>query len=314
MSLTLSEKYRPRKFDDLISNKVVKNMFNNIISSANIPNLIFYGGPGTGKTSALKVFINEIYSNNSNDNILEINASDDRGINIELILTKFSQTMIGNNLNKIIIFDEANDIAKKVQNIICKFINGNDDTNRIRCIFICQHINNIIESIQSRCNIVDFNRIHKDLILERLELICKKENIKYEDPALENIAFFSNGDMRASLNLVEQFSIKKDGVTLANIESSNLFPSRLILRNIILYCANKNITEAYHEREKLKGFEANDIINNLLDLLMYDSMLIIDEKIKLTFYDIIAQTLYVISQGIQTDLQIDAMLAILLKA
>ena len=191
----LTEKYRPKTISDLILDVELQNILLNMIKLNKIPNIILYGPPGTGKTStALSIAYSIIKKEYYNDCILEINASDNRCLDdIENIITFCKKKT---NDKKIVILDEADILTKKSLKIIENLLDLN-----IIFIFTCNSKKSIIESIQSRCTILLFNKISNDLIMNRLRYICNKE--KFKDIDIETIAILANGDFRKAINLLE---------------------------------------------------------------------------------------------------------------
>jgi len=160
-----------------------------------IPNIILYGPPGTGKTStALSIAFTIIKKEYYKDCILEINASDNRCLDdIENIITFCKKKT---NDKKIVILDEADILTKKSLKIIENLLDLD-----IIFIFTCNSKKSIIESIQSRCTILLFNKISDNLIIDRLKYICENEG--YKNIEIETITVLSNGDFRKAINLLE---------------------------------------------------------------------------------------------------------------
>ena len=119
------EKYRPTKLKDLILSKTMHDKIKNIIKSGILPNMIFTGSPGMGKTSTVLCIAKKLIGSNYKDYILELNASDNRGLEyINSSVLHFCRKKINelNNVKKLIIFDEADNITKKAQNTLANLI------------------------------------------------------------------------------------------------------------------------------------------------------------------------------------------------
>jgi len=197
--LPLIEKYRPSKLDDIKNQEDIKNIFIDMVKNRNIPHMIFYGGAGTGKTSSAIAICKQLYKTNYSDNVLELNASDERGIRVvrEKIKT-FSQKSADDDF-KIIILDEADamttDSQFALRRIIEKF------STNTRFILICNYINKIIPPLLSRCAVFRFKTLSSLNIQTILEDIMLKENITINE---ENKHKIIKDDLRKSINNLQK--------------------------------------------------------------------------------------------------------------
>ena len=152
-----AEKYRPHKFENLILNPSLEIKFKEILKKNEVPNMILTGYPGSGKTSTVFCLTKKIINNNFDDNYLEFNASDNRGLDIiKNRIYSFCRRKTNNNYLKIVILDEADNLTKKAQSTISNFMEEYKNTTRF--LFTCNSNNNIIESIQSKCFLVNFSK------------------------------------------------------------------------------------------------------------------------------------------------------------
>jgi replication factor C subunit 2/4 len=181
MSIPWIEKYRPVKIEDVIADENILTEINNIIKTKNIPNMIFTGTPGIGKTTSILCIARKLYGPYMKDAVLELNASDERGIktiNNGIIGDFCNHKMpykdedIGKYANhKLIILDESDNMTEKVLPVISNLMDMHHRTTRF--VFTCNTSSKIIESIQSRCKIIRFTRLNIDMIADRLENIIK---------------------------------------------------------------------------------------------------------------------------------------------
>jgi replication factor C subunit 2/4 len=172
------EKYRPKSSDDILLDPFIKTKINNIVKEKSIPNMIITGEPGTGKTSTIICLAEEIYgSKNLNENVLELNASDDRGLSIiNNTILPFCKKKTNKDLHKLVILDEADSITTKAQNLLSNIIA--EYRKNTRFVFICNDCSQITESIQSRCMIIKYPKIKTRInlgriLIEMLELFGK---------------------------------------------------------------------------------------------------------------------------------------------
>lgn len=205
--IPLTEKYRPSKLSDIIFQSDIIKIMNNNSNNYNMPHLLFHGPPGTGKTSTILAICKQLYGDDYHKKILELNASDDRGITIiRGKIKNFSKMSVNKNGPpfKIIILDEADFLTGDAQSALRRCIESNSYVTRF-CI-ICNYINKIIHSIKSRCAILYFKPIPKNIIKQYLTTIIEKEKITISNHYFETIVNCSNGDLRKTINSLEILS------------------------------------------------------------------------------------------------------------
>ena len=204
------DKYRPRRIDSIIHQDEVKKVLKETINTGELPNLLFYGPPGSGKTSAILALGYELFGPNlMNERILELNASDERGIDtVREKIISFAKESIGNGdpnypspPYKIIILDEADAITLDAQSALRKVIETSSYITRF--CFTCNYIEKIIDPIISRCVKFRFKPIDKKSMVYRLKQIAHKENISLSDDCFDKIFDISEGDARRSIMLLQ---------------------------------------------------------------------------------------------------------------
>jgi replication factor C subunit 2/4 len=259
IKLPLVEKYRPVIFTDLLFDKFLRTKIKNILDTKQIPNMIITGEPSTGKTSTILLLARDIYKNNYRDHVLELNASDDRG------LTMIQQTIIPfckkkTNQYKLIILDEADSITNKAQNLLNNIIA--DFKEETRFVFICNDRFKINESIQSRCMILYFPRIDKQNLKDKLKTICDNEKFKYNENGIKKLLFSSNYDIRQCINNLECIMYNKKELTEETVNSIIDIPNIYMIKDIIKYSQEKNLNKVLETTQAIynAGFSSNDII------------------------------------------------------
>ena len=182
------EKYRPINFKQIIGQNKIINILEDMIENGSFPHLIFSGISGTGKTSTIMAIANKLYGSNKTFMVMKLDASDDRGINSvrEEIKGFAEKVTIFNEGVKLIILDEADSMTFDAQFALRRIIEKYSDTTRF-CL-ICNYENKIIPAIKSRCLNFRFSPIDKSHIIEKLNFICKKENLKASNKTLNIIA------------------------------------------------------------------------------------------------------------------------------
>ena len=224
-----TEKYRPSNFDEIVYQANIKKLLINSYENKNLPHLLFHGPPGTGKTSSIITICKLFYGENYHKYVLELNASDDRGITvIRGKIKDFSRLSLKNNNGppfKIIILDEADFLTADAQAALRRCIECYSNITRY-CI-ICNYINKIISPIQSRCAILYFKPIPISYIQEKLELIIEKEKMKIKENTLKNILSNSDGDLRKAINSLQLYNVINNEETLEYLNTSELNSTKL---------------------------------------------------------------------------------------
>jgi replication factor C subunit 2/4 len=271
--LPLVEKYRPQRLDNIIGNTNQIIFFKKFIESGNIPNLLLNGEPGGGKTSAVIALAKEYLGDLFADYCMDLNASDERGIDVVRSKIKiFSQRKSCCNKYKIIILDESDNMTNPAQLALKRIMDQYDDTTRF--FFTCNSIENIISSIQSKCKIMYFGRIEQNDIIKRLDEICKLENLKIEKDALLGIIELSSNkmDVREMLNKIELIKANygEEMITKQNIYYLCDKPSPIIIREFIEEYSKKNLYKCIELINKLKndGYQSSDICITLNNEIM----------------------------------------------
>lgn len=306
------EKYRPKHIEDIILDENTLNKIKKIISEKDMPNIIITGIPGVGKTTTIKCIATGLYGKNASNAVLELNASDDRGIKIvEEAITNFCKKSLNINngdkyaKHKMIILDEADNITSKAQHSINKKMQEYNVTTRFA--FTCNRSTDIIEAIQSRCIILRYLRLPVSKIIEKLKYICALENIIYDDKAINEIAIISQGDMRSAINVLQMVHNSLMKITIQNIYKICDKPQPVLLQQILILCKEKNITEVFKMLGNLKskGYSDSDIILGMINVLKLANCNL-SEKDKNYILRKVCNTAYIISKGINTDLQLYA--------
>jgi replication factor C subunit 2/4 len=207
------EKYRPAKVDEVAHQEEVVRAMKTCTEQRNLPHLMFYGPPGTGKTSLILAVAKELFgTNNYRDRVLELNASDERGIDvIRTKVKKFAQFSVGNQKHeetgeplppfKIIILDEADSLTKDAQAALRRIIENYTKVTRF-CI-ICNYISRIIDPLTSRCSKFRFQPLSDSAHIDRLGHIARLENVVVSEDGLKAAMSHAEGDLRRSINLMQ---------------------------------------------------------------------------------------------------------------
>lgn len=304
--LPLIDKYRPKKFKNIILNDLIKSKISAIIDMKIMPNMIIVGPPGTGKTSLVTIMAKNMLGDKYSEGVLSLNASDNRGLDIlnNTIIYFCKKKLIdsdGNPIPKIIIMDEADNITNKAQNMIANMIE--EYNKHTRFAFTCNESSKLIESIQSRCLVIYISPLKNQIVSNHLEKLCIEENIKYDKDGLELIAKDCKGDLRASINLLDAISNGFNYVNCENIIKLSYQPNPVKILNLIQECAERNIIKATDVLHGLKseGYCGTDILLAMINVLKEVS---IDEDMRIKYIDVISEYYTKVSDGLDTNLQL----------
>ncbi|XP_974716.2 replication factor C subunit 4 [Tribolium castaneum] len=269
------EKYRPRTVSDVVEQSEAVSVLQQCISGADLPNLLFYGPPGTGKTSTILAAARQLFGDYYRDRILELNASDERGIQVirDKVKTFAQLTASGTRPDgkpcppfKIVILDEADSMTHAAQAALRRTMEKESRSTRF-CL-ICNYVSRIIEPLTSRCTKFRFKPLNEAMILERLSFICGKENVECSDETLATLVETSGGDMRRAITSLQSCAkLKGSGVPISIddvLEVTGVVPERW-LKKFLDVCKTKdqNKLQAFLKEMMFEAYAASQILEQL---------------------------------------------------
>lgn len=304
------EKYRPIYLKDIVGNEETINRLKVFGEEGNLPNLIISGPPGTGKTTSILCLARQLLGANVyKEAVLEMNASNDRGIDVvrnKIKMFAQKKVTLERGRHKIIILDEADSMTDGAQQALRRIMEIYSNTTRF-CL-ACNNSEKIIEPIQSRCAILRYSKLTDKQLLKRLLEVCELEKVSYTDDGLEAIIFTAQGDMRQAINNL-QSTVNGFG----HVNSENVFkvcdePHPVLIKQMIEDCAQEKIDEALKAMSHLwkLGYSADDIITVVFRVCKTAQL---PEYMKLEFIKLVGLCHARISQGCNSLLQLNALLA-----
>jgi replication factor C subunit 2/4 len=298
------EKYRPQVLQDVVGNGSAVQRLRACAEEVNMPHILLAGPPGCGKTTSVLCLARHLLGEeNLKTCVLELNASDDRGIEVVRQKIKtFAQTKVTlpPGRFKLIILDEAEGMTEAAQQALRRTMEHHSSTTRFA--LACNASSKIIEPIQSRCAMVRFGRLQDHEVLERLLHVCAKESVNYTDKGLEAVVFTADGDMRHALNNLQSTHNGFAHVTQENVFKVCDQPHPLKIQSMLRECLAGNWDNAYAVLNDLndQGYANQDIIGVIFRVLKTFDM---PEHVKLEYLKEVGITHMRIAEGVGTKCQ-----------
>ena len=260
-----TEKYRPKKLNDVIGQEHFTLDARGWIEERNMPNVLLYGNPGNGKTGAGLVLGREILGETFKDNYFEVNASDDRRLeNVRTTIKNIAQSgTIGDAPFRIVLLDEMDGMTTDAQNALKRIMERY--ASNIRFIITCNDRNKIIFALQSRCANYHFKPLSNEAMMEVLSSILKAEEItRFSQDELHSFIYAMNGDMRRAITELQ--AAKASNSTLKTQINAGLNEYKKLLMNIV----NKDTTYALSKIHDLlhNGYTIREVCIGLHDAVI----------------------------------------------
>ena len=305
-----AEKYRPQKLDDMTNQTEIVSRLKMFVQEKNLPHLLFVGPPGVGKTTSILALAQDLYGPSYRNYVLELNASDERGINVirEKVKNYARTAAMASPVSfKIIILDEADHLTGDAQHALRRTMEVYTKTARF-CL-IGNYSENIIDPIQSRCSVFRYGPLDEVDIKDRLTLIAEKENLQIVDEGLDALFQASSGDLRKAINMLQAASANGELIDDISVYSllGSIRPDRV--QTMIQLALDGKFLES---REALRdilinqGLAPEDIIRITYREVMRHKSL--TEQMKVRLSDIIGEVDFRLTQGSRPEIQLSTLL------
>lgn len=308
--LLWTEKYRPRTLDDVVNQADAVSRLKFFVKEKNMPHLLFVGPPGVGKTTVALALVHDLYGDDYRRYVLEMNASDERGI--EVIRTKVKEfarsAVIGSVPFKVIILDESDNMTADAQQALRRLMEMFVSTTRF--ILMANYSSKIIEPIQSRCAVFRFTPLSRDDVVARLRMISEKEGVEYDPEALDAIYDITEGDMRRAINILQA------AAALGKVSTSSVYkvvglahPKEV--REMLQLALSGSFSEARERLRKITidyGLSGVDVIRQV-HREIFSPDFRIDEDLRVYIADYAGEINFRLVEGGDEEIQLNAFLA-----
>lgn len=302
------EKYRPMKLSEMIGQREVVQRLQSFVAKKSLPHLLFAGPAGSGKTTAALCIARELFGEGWRKKLLELNASDERGIDtIRTKVKDYAMTVAFDVPFKLILLDEADALTADAQHALRRTMEMYSQTCRF--ILDCNYSSRIIEPIQSRCAVFRFRRLGSEDIQKMIERIEKREKLHVDPKAARAIAELSGGDMRKAINILQAAAAVRRKIDEKAIYDVVVAARPEDVRKMIGLALDGKFEQA---REKLyallldQGLAGEDILSQVHKEIF--SLNIPEEK-KVELVEKIGDFSFRIAMGADERIQLEAMLA-----
>jgi replication factor C small subunit len=304
------EKYRPRTFADVKGQEEIVERLRSYIDRDDLPHLLFSGPAGVGKTTAATAIARAVYGDDWRGNFLELNASDERGIDVVRDRIKnFARASFGGYDYRIIFLDEADSLTSDAQSALRRTMEQFADNTRF--ILSCNYSSRIIDPIQSRCAVFRFAPLSDDAVAAQIDEIAAAEGIELTDSGREALVYAAGGDMRRAINSLQAAATTGEVVDDEVVYAITATARPEDIREMVELAIDGEFVEARSRLDSLlteTGMAGGDVVDQL-HRSVWDFDL--PERDAVRLMERIGEADYRITAGANEQIQLEALLAAL---
>ncbi|MFB6142281.1 MAG: replication factor C small subunit [Halorientalis sp.] len=302
------EKYRPESLDDIVGQETIVERLRSYVERNDLPHLLFSGQAGIGKSTAALAIARDLYGEDWSEHFLELNASDQRGIDVVRERIKsFARSSFGGHEYRIIFLDEADSLTSEAQSALRRTME--QFSNNVRFILSCNYSSQIIDPIQSRCAVFRFSPLSDDAIAEQVHRIAAAEDIEVTEDGVEALVYAADGDMRKAINGLQAAAVTGDVVDEDAVYAITSTARPEEIREMVTQALSGDFVAARSTLDELltdEGIAGGDVIDQLhRSVWEFD----LDDEAAVTLLDRIGEADYRITEGANERIQLEALLA-----
>jgi len=302
------ETYRPSTLDEVVGHDDITGRLQSYVERNDLPNLLFSGPAGVGKTASALAIAKAMYGDEWRENFLELNASDERGIDVVRDRIKnFARSSFGGYDHRIIFLDEADALTNDAQSALRRTME--EFSHNVRFILSCNYSSKIIDPIQSRCAVFRFGPIPDEAVAERVRYIAEVEEIETTDDGVDALVYAADGDMRRAINALQAAAVKGKTVDEDAVFTITSTAHPEEIEEMVEAALDGDFAAARSILDRLlleHGMAGGDVIDQLHRTIWdFD----VDELDAVHLVDRLGEVDYRITEGANERLQLQAMLA-----
>ena len=304
-----TEKYRPKTLSEIIDEEEIVSRLQEFVKRAAMPHCLFAGPPGTGKTTAALCLARDLFGERFQDVFMELNASDERGIDVVRTTVKEFARMasLSSVPFKILVLDEADNMTSDAQSALRRTMEKYSDTCRF--ILCCNYSGRIIEPIQSRCALFRFTPLPDEKIVENLHRIAKNEGLKVTEAGLKSVVEVAEGDMRKATNTLQAASSVSKGITEESVYQVVGRAKPTDVQDMLSHALKGDFIKAREELRHLLvryGLSGSEIVRQIHSEIF---RLAVPDKRRIELIEAVGEIDFRLVQGGDEEVQLSALLA-----
>ena len=304
-----TEKYRPSNLSEVVGQTPITGRLKNYVKERSMPHLLFAGPAGTGKTTCALALAKELFGELWKHNLHELNASDERGIDVVRgKIKEFARTApLGEDGFKIIFLDEADALTGAAQAALRRTMEKYSRTCRF--VMSCNFSSKIIDPIQSRCAVFRFRPLKAEDVERYLKFVAVKEELNIDKEAYESLTYLAQGDLRRAINGLQMAAAANVDITPDVVYQAVAAARPEEVKEALEMSLNNNFAGARERLDTLQityGLAGEDVLRQ-----MHRSVRDIEvpDTIKVQMIEKLAEADFRLSEGANARIQIEAVIA-----